>query len=310
MAISRYPKALWRRLRPVARQLLKPTADMLVEKQLDKIGMVEKATQLLLALQYAELQRRREPLPSFEAASFRAYSQNGEDGVLHLVFSLIKTTNKRCVEICAGDGIECNTANLIINDNWNGLLVDGSDQNVRRGQEFYSTLRETRFWPPKFVQGWITTDSVNSVIRENGFQGEIDLLSLDIDGNDYWIWEAIDSIEPRVVILEYQKAWGTESVTQRYDPNYVWPGLEEMVGARGLAGASLPAFVKLGRKKGYRLVGSHFCLNAVFLRNGVGEELFPEVSAAEILADPRAQPAIAQRQQWERQGLLENWVRV
>src|SRR5690606_10095398 len=129
----------------------------------------------------------------------------GEDGVLHLIFTVIGTTNRKCVEICAEDGTECNTANLIINYGWQGLLFDGSEQNVQRGREFYKSLRNNWNFSPKFQQAWITAENIDGLIRDNGFTGEIDLLSIDIDGNDYWVWEAIQCITPRVVIIEYQK---------------------------------------------------------------------------------------------------------
>ncbi|MEN6405241.1 MAG: hypothetical protein ABFC77_02095 [Thermoguttaceae bacterium] len=283
--------------------------DLYERKQWDRIGTNDKTAQLLLSLEYAKLARAGEPLPSFDDVAFRAYSQNGEDGVLHFVFSLIQTTNKKCVEVCAGDGIECNTANLIINHDWTGLLVDGNKENVERGREFYRSLPDRRMWPPKFANAWITVESINSVIRDNGMSGEIDLFSLDIDGNDYWVWEALDCIQPRAVILEFEKAWD-ECVSMVYNPDnhYIWPGDN---GPKRLVGASLPAFVKLGRKKGYRLVGAHACMNAVFLREGVGEEFFPEIPAAQVLNDPRSQWAVNARKEWIQNGLLKDvWTPV
>lgn len=251
-----------------------------------KFGYVDKGTQILMALRYQELLRAKIPLPAFTDVEFRNHSQNGEDGILHFVFSLIGTTDRRCVEICAGDGMQCNTANLIINHNFQGLLVDGSKKNVEKARSFYASHPDTfAFFAPKVVQAWITRDSVNDLVQAHGFGGEIDLLSLDIDGNDYHVWEALDAINPRVVILEYDNAWGPDdSLTMRYDPNYVIrheePGLPHN-------GASLAAFVSLGRRKGYRLVGCQFrCFNAIFLRNDVGADIFPEVSVAACLTHP------------------------
>jgi hypothetical protein len=246
----------------------------IARKRIDEVGAVNKAAQIQLALKYRELLHKNLPLPDLEEVEFRVYSQNGEDGLLLYLFTLIGATNKRCVEICAGNGLECNTANLIINHGWKGLLFDGSGDNVREGMEFYETCRDTFTSPPTFVEAWITTDSVNQLIRDHGFAGDVDLLSLDLDGNDYWIWEALDCIDPRAVILEYQNAWGPDRcVTQRYDPQFVWN-----LNTESKVGASLPAFVKLARRKGYRLVGcQRYEFNAVFLKNGVGDELFPEI---------------------------------
>ncbi|MGA9351781.1 MAG: hypothetical protein WBW48_23680, partial [Anaerolineae bacterium] len=161
-----------------------------------KTDYIEKGTQMLLSLKYREFLHNGVPLPSFEDVEFRAFSQNGEDGILLFIFSLIGTTNRKAVEICAGDGIECNTANLIVNHGWNALLFDGSEENIRRGRQFYSTCKDTALWPPTLVNTWITVENVNPLIINNGYEGDIDLLSLDLDGVDYWIWKAITCITP------------------------------------------------------------------------------------------------------------------
>lgn len=278
--------------------------------QIDDISAVNKGVQILLTMKYRELWQNKMPLPSFDDVQFRASSQTGEDGLLLFIFSLIGTTNKRCVEICAGDGIECNTANLIINHGWQGLLVDGNQAKVRAGKQFYAKCPDTRLWPPKFVHGWVTAESVNQLIRDNGFTGPIDLLSLDLDGNDYWIWRAIECVAPRVVILEYENAWGPDHcVTQHYQADFVWKpdgtGLPS-------CGASLPAFVKLGREKGYRLVGcQQLCVNAVFLRDGVGEDVFPEVPVESCFQHSLPQFRIQRRIDHEKNAsLMDGWQEV
>jgi len=164
------------------------------------IAVANKVSQLVLLNQYREQVLRKEPLPTFEDVEFRAFSQNSEDGILLYVFGLIGMGRRRCVEICAGDGIECNTANLIVNHGWSGLLFDGNEELLQRGRAFYSQLGDTFCYPPKLVNSWITRENINDLIKENGFEGPVDLLSLDLDGVDYWIWEAIEVIRPRVVI--------------------------------------------------------------------------------------------------------------
>lgn len=111
---------------------------------------------------------KRPPL-TFKDVGFRVHSQHEEDGILLFIFSLLGTTNKRCVEICAGDGIECNTANLIINHRWIGLLCDGNELNTEKARQFYSANLDTQYWPPTIVTEWITRGNVNSIIEENGF---------------------------------------------------------------------------------------------------------------------------------------------
>ncbi len=287
-------------------RIITDSAEQQTFKRLDEIGAVDKGMQILLSLKYKEMLRNGDPLPSFDEVQFRAFSQTGEDGLLLFIFSLIGTTNEKCVEVAAGNGFECNTANLIINHGWHGLLFDGDEKNIKMGQQFYSNCSDTRIWPPTLVHDWITSETINDLIRKNYVEGEVDLLSLDLDGNDYWIWRAIDCIDPRVVIVEFDNEWDSDMcVTQRYDPNYVWD-------SRSAAGASLAAFVKLGRQKGYRLVGSQrLCFNAVFLRNDVGQDIFPEVPIDDCLDHPLPQYRIAMRNaELKTKSLNGKWVKV
>ena len=235
--------------------------------------------QVLLRLKYQELARTAASLPRFSDVEFRCYSQNGEDGILLYIFSLLGTSNRRVVEICAGDGIECNAANLIINHGWRGLLLDGDPELVARGRSFYATCPNTFVAPPTFVNAWITAENVDALVASHGFAGPIDLLSLDVDGNDYWLWNALTCISPTVVVLEFNGACGPErSVTMSYKPDYRL----DLTVQPYRCGASLPAFVKLARAKDYRLVGvQSLGFNAFFVRKGVGEQLLPELPVGE-----------------------------
>ena len=239
----------------------------------------DQATQVLLRLQYRDLVRRSATLPELPDVEFRCYSQNGEDGVLLYMFSLLGTTNRRVVEICAGDGFECNAANLIINHGWHGLLLDGDADQVARGTSFYATCRNTWVSPPTFVNHWITAENVETIVAGHGFGGPIDLLSLDVDGNDYWIWKALDRVTPRIVVLEFNALCGPErSLTISYHPDFRL----DLAVRPYRCGASLSAFVKLGESKGYRLVGVESRgINAFFVRDGLGEEFLPRRSVRE-----------------------------
>jgi hypothetical protein len=235
--------------------------------------------QLSLRLQYRELLRNASPLPDFADVEFRCYSQNSEDGILHYLFSLLGATTRKSVEIGAGDGIECNTANLIVNHGWKGLLIDGNAEQLARGKEFYARCRDTYISPPTLVSSWMTAENINKVVTDNGFAGEIDLLSLDIDGIDYWVWQALDCVTPKVVVLEFNALGGAEkSLTIPYRPDFQM----DYVSLPYRFGATLTAFVKLSRRKGYRLVGvQSLGYNAFFVRAGVGEKLLPERSPQE-----------------------------
>lgn len=280
-----------------------------VSHRLDEISASlnrpDRGLQVLLALKYRELAARG-ILCSLDDVEFKSYSQNGEDGILWYIFSLIGAKRKNCVEICAGDGQQCNTANLIINHGWTGILFDGNESNVESGREFFGCHPDTRTYPPKFVCAWITAENVNELIRVHEYAGEIDLLSLDIDGVDYWIWNAIEVVSPRVVVAEVQMIWGDQrSVTVPYDPDF----RAEFWGPFGIyCGASLPAFVKLARKKGYRLVGcQRYGYNAFFLRNDVGEEMFPEIAPDGCFQHPFAKWA---SQELRPKILDREWVEV
>ena len=149
-----------------------------------KKGEVCKGTQILLMQRYQELLTGGAPLPVFADVEFRNYSQNGEDGILLYIFALIGMTNRTLVEVCAGNGIECNSANLILNHNFSGLLVDGDEKNVSSANAFYSRHRDAFDFAPLAIQAWIDRDSVDPLISNEFMVVEIDLLTIDVDGND------------------------------------------------------------------------------------------------------------------------------
>lgn len=279
MSIKQILKGVPQRAYSIAVQNNAPTTEE--KERLGYFHHIDQGTQILLRLKYQEMLRDSVPLPPFDSVEFRSYSQNGEDGILLFIFSLIATTNKKVVEISAGNGMECNAANLIINNGWRGLLFDGKEENIAFGQDFYNKHKDTWISPPTLVSAWITRDNINQLIVSHNFSGEIDLLSLDIDGNDYWVWKAIECIQPRVIVLEHNTLWGDgRAVTIPYRDDFV----ADLTAPVYYSGASLPAFVKLGREKGYRLVGvQRLGFNAFFVRAGIGEGIFPEVTAERCL---------------------------
>jgi hypothetical protein len=251
----------------------------------------ERAAQKTLMQQYRLLTLMDQKcLPTFRDAGFRKYSEFDEDGILLYIFALIEPTNRICVEICAGDGRVCNTANLIINHGWWGHLFDGNQQLVRSGQAFFAQHQDTFLYPPKFTRVWITAENVNELIRQSGAEGPIDLLSLDIDGMDYWVWKALTVVDPQVVVCETQNPVPPDkALTVPYDPEFVSKTDDHR-------GASLAAMCKLASEKGYRLVGVHrYGFNAFFVKNGVGEAFFPEVDVASCVQDPYSMEARKER---------------
>ena len=184
-----------------------------------------------------------------ESSAMQKYSQGGEDGVLLRIFEKIGIRHRYFVEFGAWDGLVLsNTANLRLNHGWSGLLLEGSDRAdgelVRRAH--------------------VDAENVEALFRENGVPRDFDLLSIDIDGNDYWVWKAIESFSPRVVIVEYNIFFMPEMAkTMAYDAQHLW----DCDYFRMYHGASLAAFTKLGIEKGYRLAYTDpYCPNALFVR--------------------------------------------
>jgi hypothetical protein len=244
---------------------------------------------------------------SFDQVGFRVYSQFEEDGILLYIFSLIGATNKKVVEICAGNGKECMATNLLINHGWEGYLFDGSDEKVRLGRQFFSGQRDTFLLPPRFEQAWITAENINAILENVGVVGEVDLLSLDVDGMDYWIWNAIESIQPRVCIFETHNVIPSHlSLTAKYDPNFCYLNLPAE--QRDFRSTSLLAMTKLSKAKGYRLIGSHrHGFNCFFMRNDVGKNFFPEVKVESCHQNPYT--ILAQKYRWPKVENLD-WQEV
>jgi hypothetical protein len=247
------------------------------------------AVQVQLRLAYRALVEEKRQLPRFSDVGFKCNSQSDEDGILLFLFSVIGTVNKLCVEICAGDGIECNTANLILRHGWHGLLFDGDQAHVERGTQFFSRSKSTCIYPPQFLCSWVTKTNINELLIKNGFSGEIDLLSLDLDGIDYWIWEAIEYVTPRVVVLEYNDILGPDrACTVPYSDDFSAATFPKTQETPNYLGASLKAFVKLGRRKGFRLVGvNRYGYNAFFVRDGICDSLIPEIDLKDCFSHPK-----------------------
>lgn len=261
-------------LRQLARRLIERPATATAERQ----------RQIALALAF------RQHTAAFTDVEFSTFSQNGEDGMLLYLFARIGTTTKRVIELGAGDGIECNATNLVVHHGWNGLLIDGDPSLIAKGQQFYASIRNPwrfRRTGPTLAAHWITRDTINDLIAQKGFVGEVDLLSLDLDGVDYWIWDAL-TIRPRAVILEYNNRWSAaQSVTVPYADRFAGDAMQDKP---GYFGASLAAFANLGARKGYRLVGCNSPnTNAIFLRDDVGVTDFPTVPVAACLDSDYAQ---------------------
>lgn len=207
---------------------------------------------------------------------FRVYSQWGEDGILQFLIRHLPIDNRVFVEFGVDNYLESNTRYLLINNNWSGLVMDGSQSSV----DFIKA--DPIYWQHnlKAECAFITKDNINDLLRKNGIFGEIGLLSIDIDGNDYWVWKEIDAVSPAIVVAEYNSRFGTEkAVTVPYDEQFVRQHAHySMI----YFGASLRAFVNLGKKKGYSFVGCNANgVNAFFVRTDLLREPLRELGVEE-----------------------------
>ncbi len=234
-----------------------------------------------LYLKYQELLMKNQ-LPSISETGYRVFSQFEEDGLLLFIFSIIGMDNKVFVEIGSDDGINSNSANLYFNFGWRGLFIDGNPKSIKRGIKFFNKYPHPWFYKPKFKCAKVTRENVNELIEESGFKGEVGLLSIDIDGNDYWVWDAINVISPKVVIIETHNEFGLENIVVPYDPDYFFPGKHPVY-----HGASPIAMNKLANKKGYRLVGANeLGFNFIFIKRGIADDTLPEVTVESVLNHP------------------------
>lgn len=245
---------------------------------LSKINALEaKFNKIQLSLGRLE-SRQLESLDKSDLKSneFQVFSQWGEDGIIQFLIRNIDIKRKIFVEFGVENYTESNTRFLLINNNWSGLVMDGSLENINYIKQ------DPIYWQHnlKAVQAFIDKDNVNNLLLENGIEGEIGILSIDIDGNDYWVWDAIDVISPAIVIIEYNSRFGKDkAITIPYDLSFV---RSEAHYSMLYAGASLKAVYNLGKTKGYSFVGSNRVgNNAFFVRSDLKPSNIRELTLEE-----------------------------
>ncbi len=209
----------------------------------------------------AEKNRIKKNINSLEEVEFQVFSQRGEDGIIQYILDQVEIPNKIFIEFGVEDYTESNTRFLLINNNWSGLVIDGSPKNVRFIREDFI------YWKYDItaVQSFITEDNINQLIANYTECKDIGLLSIDVDGNDYWIWEAIQVVNPRVVICEYNSSFGpSQKLSVPYDPNFE---RNKAHYSNLYFGASLGALCFLAEQKGYDFIGTGSAgINAFFVR--------------------------------------------
>ena len=189
---------------------------------------------------------------------YKVFSQNDEDGIIREIFKRIDVTNNVFVEFGIGDGLENNTLALLF-DGWSGLWIDASTNSIQKISDNYSAI--IKRGSLKIVEAFITRENINELISANIVHKDIDLLSIDIDGNDYHILDAITCISPRVLVIEYNAKFAPPILyCMDYDEKHVWQSDD-------CYGASLKFLEVNIEKKGYYLVGCNLTgTNAFFVK--------------------------------------------
>ncbi len=216
---------------------------------------------ILVAQEYVRKTKTQGTVRTLREAEFKVFSQYGDDGIIQYLVHKVKIENESFVEFGVENYTEANTRFLLVNDNWRGLVMDGDPSHVRH------ILKDDISWRHDLtaVRAFISKENINHILTDNGFTGEIGLLSIDIDGNDYWIWECITVVRPSIVIVEYNSCFGANrAVSIPYDPAFYRMSAHYS----GLYwGCSLKALVLLAEKKGYAFVGCNSGgNNAYFVR--------------------------------------------
>jgi hypothetical protein len=245
-----------------------------------------RSEQLLRRIYQAQIMAAVAETPRFKdprrllSSGYKVFSQNQEDGMIAEVFRRIGTTSKRFIEFGIEDGLECNST-FLLTQGWRGTWIEASQDGVHKACKSFAS------YPVKVVNQYITVDNADALITKFAAGEEIDLLSIDTDTVDYWIWRAIKTVKPRLVVIEYNATWPPfMRKTVANDPNMVWDGTN-------YSGASLGALEALGGEKGYCLVGCSLAgVNAFFVREDlVGDKFCAPFTAENHYEPPRYEMA-------------------
>jgi hypothetical protein len=199
-------------------------------------------------------------LENIHESEFKVFSQWEDDGIIQYIINNIDIPNKTFIEFGVEDYTEANTKFLLINNKWSGLIMDCSEEFMERvwRSGIYSGYDLTA------MQAFVNAENINDLIARR-FKGCVGLLSIDIDGNDYWVWKAITTVSPVIVIMEYNSAFGIHRpITVPYDKNF---NRTKKHHSNLYYGASLLSLCDLAEEKGYAFIGTNSCGgNSYFIR--------------------------------------------
>jgi hypothetical protein len=209
-----------------------------------------------------------EIIKNIQEYEFQVYSQWGDDGIIQFLIRYLDIDDKRFVEFGVENYKECNTRFLLVNNNWTGLVMDGSAMNVKQIKD------EEIYWKYNLTacSEFVTAENINGLLSKNGFAGDLGLLHIDIDGNDYWVWKAIEVSKPIIVIVEYNSVFGFDNPwTIPYTQDFVRTTFHQ---SNLYFGASILSLCDLAKEKGYIFIGCNSNgNNAYFIREDKKKDL-------------------------------------
>lgn len=218
---------------------------------------------------------------SLAQVEFRVYSQFGDDGIIQWLISHLDSLPKRFVEFGVEDYTEANTRFLMVNNGWRGLVMDGSKSNIER------LRRRPWFWRCDLEARacFLTRENVEEQILSWANGHDIGILHIDVDGNDYWLWEALNRVQPSVVIMEYNAIFGAErAITVPYRADFARLSAHH---SGQYYGASLEALTHLASAKGYALVGTNSAgNNAYFVSRALLNDQVREIPVVDAYTPP------------------------
>ena len=208
---------------------------------------------------------------------FSVFSQWSEDGIISWILNQLPNLPKNFIEFGVEDYSESNTRYLLQTKNWSGLVIDGCSKNISKIKSSYY------YWKHDLnaVCSFITKDNINNLITNSIESDDIGLLSIDIDGNDYWVWDAINVINPGIVVVEYNGVLGDlQSITVPYEKSFI---RNKAHYSNLYFGCSIQSLINLGKSKGYTLLGTNSNgLNAFFIRNDLFSNFEKKIKSISI----------------------------
>lgn len=224
------------------------------------------AALLLLGKQMSWQAAALPPNTDFRKVGFKVFSQWDEDGIIQYLINHICIEHQTFIEFGVENYEESNTRFLLLNNHWQGMVLDACSADM----QYIRSDRIHWQYDLQVKDAWITRENIDSLLMQAGFGEDLGLLSIDLNGNDYWIWDAIVNVRPRIAIVEYNSLLGLEPICVPYRENFDRTAAHY---SNLYYGSSLAALHRLAESKGYLLLGSNIWgHNAFFVRSDVAGE--------------------------------------